>query len=335
LLYKYNVNCILFFDPAKEPEEVIKWLYTNKNWKLVYFDSLSSIFVRTNDKNQDIINKCTIDLKTFGLPVFEMKKGYNAKDIYPYQYLNLGKIFAIIKLYDKAGESAKAAISIDKKCMPAYNLLGIVYIQRGDYDKAVEVFNNALKIEPRNVRLFYNLGVAYGAMGNTDLAIDAYKKAIDIDPKFQSAIFGLVTCYKQKGLFDRAKELLITMRKSDLTGDIHCQLGYIYLKEKNLDEADKSFNEAAQANSYNAMSYNGLGLINAKRGMQDKAIKYFKKAVEINPRFKEAHDNLGVAYAKNGEYMKAIMEWEEILKIDPNSTEAQQKIEKTREFLNR
>lgn len=298
LLEKWSVNCVLFFDPGKEPEEVVKRLFKSADWKLVYFDDVSSIFVRATPENSGIINKYAIDLPNFEIPAFHPDGKRVKGGVFPYRYLSWGKIFALVGLYDKAEESARIALAMDKHCMPAYNLLGITFIQSAKFEKAIETFKEALSIEPGNARLYYNLGIAYSALGDIDKATEAYLKASEIDPNFQSAKFGLTMCYKQKGKYDAAKKMLLSLAKNDLTGDANCQLGYIYLKEKDFAAAEKKFNRALRINQYNAMAYNGIGLVCGRQGRHAEAIAQFKKALQINPRFKEARDNLDVAYAK-------------------------------------
>ncbi len=71
------------------------------------------------------------------------------------------------------------------------------------------------------------------------------------------------------------------------------RLGFLYLKQGNIDEAERSFRHAIRRSGRLAEAYNGLGLVLLRRPNQRyAAIEHFHQAVLLDPKYAEAQYNL-------------------------------------------
>lgn len=102
------------------------------------------------------------------------------------EQLRLGDIEA-------AERSAAEAVRIHPDYPDVRNLMGQVYLARGENLRAVNEFKAALMMNPEYVSALINLGKACTVMNNPDAAKDALKKALKLDPANEEAKKALST----------------------------------------------------------------------------------------------------------------------------------------------
>jgi protein O-mannosyl-transferase len=111
----------------------------------------------------------------------------------------------------------------------------------------------------------------------------------------------------------------------------HNNLGFIFLRRGELDEAISHFETALRIRSHNAESHYNLGLAlihnnlaNAlvRKGRLDDAIPHYEKAVVLRPDYADAHYNFGVALLKEGRLEEAIIHWRKTVSLHPEDVEA-------------
>jgi tetratricopeptide (TPR) repeat protein len=157
--------------------------------------------------------------------------------------------------------------------------------------------------------------------GETERALPLYEQAAQEQPN-EYNLFVLVSVYRELGLFDKALELVQSMRllyplspevisiEADLmsaqgnyadaadllryailidelrTGeatDTHLALGEVLLAAGHIDEADDEISYALSQNSYNATGHTLRGELAVKRGDNDTAIRAYQRAFELDP----------------------------------------------------
>ncbi|MCK4533639.1 tetratricopeptide repeat protein [bacterium] len=217
------------------------------------------------------------------------KKAIRSDPDYADAHYNLGSVYIVKGLYDKAIEEFKETIRIKPDDTDVHNSLGVVYVEKGLWDEAMEEFKEAIKINPDYAEAHYMLGSVYIVKGLWDEAIEECKETLRINPDLAEAHYGLAWAYGEKGLDDKAME---------------------------------EFKEAIKINPDFAEAHYNLGVVYGKKGLDDKAMEEFKEAIKINPDFAEAHYNLGVVYGKKDLYNEAIEEFKEVIKINPDYAEA-------------
>lgn len=123
----------------------------------------------------------------------------------------------------------------------------------------------------------------------------------------------------------------------------HNNLGLIYLKKSEFDNAMYEFRQALQLREayeevvertdpiYVEIHVN-LGTTYFMKGMYDKALREYKKALDISQWYGTGqklniYNSVGVIYFKEGHYGKARKVWEKALEIDPNYSPALENLE--------
>ncbi len=144
----------------------------------------------------------------------------------------------------------------------------------GTYDQAIQAMTEATQIDPNRDLIWFTLGDAYSGNGKKleatdraaakqqyEQAVSAYQKAIAIKP----------------------------------TADYYNNLGQAQTKAGQVDEAIKSYNQAATLDPTRAaMFYFNLGAVLTNTGKVDDAIEAFKKAIAADPNRADAYYWLGV-----------------------------------------
>ena len=110
----------------------------------------------------------------------------------------------------------------------------------------------------------------------------------------------------------------------------HNNLGFIFLRRGELDEAISHFQTALNIRANNpethyslgsALVHNNLGNAFLRKKLVDEAIAHYEKAVELRPDYADGHYNLGSALLQEGRIDEAIAHWERTLSIQPNDAE--------------
>ena len=152
-------------------------------------------------------------------------------------YYNMGLEKAKIRDLSGAADLLRRSIRMDKKNIPARNLLGLVYYEMGEFVEALgqwvisknlqpekniadkyikEAQSNPARLDAMNTTIKkYNTSLAYAKEGSDDLAIIQLKKVIAMNPKFVKAYQLLALLYMKKEEYNKAKKLLNRALKID------------------------------------------------------------------------------------------------------------------------
>jgi protein O-mannosyl-transferase len=106
----------------------------------------------------------------------------------------------------------------------------------------------------------------------------------------------------------------------------HNNLGFLFLRQGELDSAISHFNTALNIRSGNAATHYNLGaaliqnnLANAlaRKGLRDKAITHYEEALKLRPDYADAYYNFGSILLQEGRIDEAIARWQKALMIRP------------------
>jgi tetratricopeptide (TPR) repeat protein len=84
---------------------------------------------------------------------------------------------------DLARKAYQQALSIDPKCLVAYQGLARLYIDMKDYRHATATYLEAQKKLPKESSLYYELGMCYGQQKDWNPAIQNLSKAVQLEPE--------------------------------------------------------------------------------------------------------------------------------------------------------
>ena len=99
-------------------------------------------------------------------------------------------------------------------------------------------------------------------------------------------------------------------------------LGYIFLREGQIDNAIAHFRTAIDQDPAYAHARNNLCIAYKSYGLYDKAIEQCRIAIGLKPDYAEAYNNLGIAYKYMGLDDKAMELYRKALSLDPDYAEA-------------
>src|SRR6266480_3606936 len=106
----------------------------------------------------------------------------------------------------------------------------------------------------------------------------------------------------------------------------HNNLGFLFLRRGELDQAISQFqaalnirssNAAAHYNLGAALIHNNLGNALARKGLSDEAIGHYQEAVRLRTDYADAHYNFGSVLLQEGRIDEAIAHWQKALAIQP------------------
>jgi tetratricopeptide (TPR) repeat protein len=115
----------------------------------------------------------------------------------------------------------------------------------------------------------------------------------------------------------------------------HNNLGFLFLRSGELDNAISEFQAALDIRSRNtethyslgaALIQNNLGNAFARKRLWDEAIDHLQEAVRLRPDYADAYFNLGSVLFQQGRIDQAIAQWQKALVIRPHDAEAHRNV---------
>jgi Flp pilus assembly protein TadD len=97
-------------------------------------------------------------------------------------HLGLGRAELLNGMAEKARDSFRKALSLDKSCAEAHMGLADALRQTGDRDGAILSYREVLKVDGRNTRALWELGTTYKMVQKRELAIFHLEKLIETAP---------------------------------------------------------------------------------------------------------------------------------------------------------
>ncbi len=194
--------------------------------------------------------------------------------------------------WEKAIAEYKKLIKLDPEDFNAQNMMGDVYVKKGEAQPAFESYWIASE--------------AYSRLGQMEKAGVVYRKIAKLDPKlltpesqkkqvvFQKLAEGDAAL--EAGEFDRAIEAYQAVLQLDPERfDIFQKLGDLHLRKGELEKAVRQYKDIAD--------------IYFKNKLHKKAAPIYKKIIELDPSDVDAHAAMGEIHAKSGNESDAKKEY--------------------------
>lgn len=129
-------------------------------------------------------------------------------------------------------------LSLEIKCVEAYEEIGDNYISLGELKKAEKALLEALKINPDSANASYLLGFLYSCQRNWKQSIDFLERSDGLKPNHPEILRCLGWSYAMEGKTDRG--IILLERAKTLAPDdvyILTDLGVCYLNKKDIKKA--------------------------------------------------------------------------------------------------
>lgn len=157
------------------------------------------------------------------------------------------------------------------------------------------------------------------AEGQPEQARQIYLQALGVKADSPDVHYGLATvCFLLGDLANAAYHFKEVTRLDPLRAGAHINLGAVYNRLDQVDEAIHVLRRGIQLDTHRAEGYYNLGLAYRRKKQTDLAIQAYREAVRLNPRMGDAHLNLGNAYLDKGQYGMAVSHYQNALEIRPN-----------------
>jgi tetratricopeptide (TPR) repeat protein len=194
--------------------------------------------------------------------------------------------------WDKAIAEYKKLIKLDPEDFNAQNMLGDVYVKKGEHQPAYDVYMVAAD--------------AYNRLGQTEKATVVYRKIakleagqLNADSKKKQAVFQKQVdgeSAMEANDLDKAVEAFKAVLQLDPERfEVYQRLGDLYIRKGQSDLAVKQYNEIAE--------------IYFKNKLYKKAAPVYKKILELDPANVDAHAAMGEIHSRSGNESDAKKEY--------------------------
>ncbi|MDD5428094.1 MAG: tetratricopeptide repeat protein [Candidatus Omnitrophica bacterium] len=167
---------------------------------------------------------------------------------YPFAAMaSLARKYLLDGKLDDAEKLASQAITDAPWFSNAYNVLGDVYMKKGDYSKAREIFMRAIDVKPNASYPYFALGYIYDAfLNDTAGAKEYYYKTLTLQDRsyFSDAAVNLSRITAMEGDTDKAIEIIEYALRYTLgpaSANLHYNAAMAYKSKGNIPLAKKHF----------------------------------------------------------------------------------------------
>lgn len=218
------------------------------------------------------------------------------------ELLRLGREAYRKKEYARAEGYLNQVLETDHHFADVFNMLGVIFHDRGLFSKAHKNFEKALEINPAYTEAALNLAVTYNDLGRYEEAKQIYSRVLSHTPS-------------------RPDELDPFVRGK--VANMYADIGDVYLSSGLYSQATQEYRKALDM---------GPGFVDIRLrlaqslrdgGQREEAVLELRRILEERPEFSSARLHLGITLYALGRSQEAIHEWKELLRIDPNNRSCQ------------
>jgi tetratricopeptide (TPR) repeat protein len=164
----------------------------------------------------------------------------------------------------------------------AMNLLGTIRAQQGKLNDAESYFLRAIRIDGQLIGARMNLAYLYSLRKEPDKTIVQLEDVLRIDATNQQALDMLARLLLAQGQIDKGIEILERAKQSAaLSSSLLVLLGDAYLRRRNADKAEESFQSALSRQSDDTDAVLGLAQVSQFRGDGNAALAYLSRARKL------------------------------------------------------
>lgn len=160
----------------------------------------------------------------------------------------------------------KQLLKCDPEHLAGLQLMGLCKHRLGENAEAVEIIQTALDLDPTNADNWNNLGLAYAGMGENVRSIEVIKKAIELKPEQFLFKNNLALQYRNVGDYESAVKYMKEAVDSENIPQLWLNLGGIYGEMRDLDAAQKCFENALKLDPEYPAAYVDLAFCYHLRG---------------------------------------------------------------------
>ena len=338
--FTQSINLINNGD-IKNGLNILEDLYIKNKNNLLYADKLASIYVKLNRNTE---------AKQIYLELLNRKK-FNSN-----LFINLGSIYISEEEIIKAIEISQKGIKNDPSSNPLKYNLSLSYFINKEYKKAERTINSISNYKDNIINLSILKCIIYSKIGNEErcfktinsLANESFYGEFISNLIFRSVIFDNINLavivlskhiekeINRLYLISEIIQIIIKRNKFSLgirfveeygvkninDENILVNIGSIYMKLGDLDEAIKITQKALEINQESFEAHLNIGAMYKEKGLLEYALTHTQKALFLNNDEPTTQLNLASIYADMGVTSKALDIIEKYLSKFPNHSKA-------------
>lgn len=216
--------------------------------------------------------------------------------------LKLGRDAYRKKEYSRAESYLTRVLEKHDNFADVYNMLGVVFHDRGLFTKAQQHFERALAINPRYTEAALNLAVTYNDLGRYNDAKEVFNQALsasraepgELDPfvrgKIANMYAEIAEVYQAAGLYEQAQ--------SEFEKALALGPGFVDIRLR-------------------------LAQSLRDQSKQEEALEQLARILQDRPTYVAAHVHMGVTLYSLGRKTEAAASWKEALRLDPANKSCQ------------
>ncbi|KDR75203.1 hypothetical protein GALMADRAFT_249168 [Galerina marginata CBS 339.88] len=209
----------------------------------------------------------------------------------------------------------EALVQRDVSDAGAWYELGVKQQENEREHKALQALQRAVELDPTHLPSWLALAVSYTNDSNRQGAYDAVYEWVSRNAKYEQAVAQFRAQNADSGRmtlaekYSRLIQCLITMARSDVTGDIDADiqiaLAVLLNTNEEYEKAQDCFRTALAVRPDDWLLYNRVGATMANSGRAEEALSYYYRALELNPGYIRARFNLGISCINLRRYEEA------------------------------
>jgi adenylate cyclase len=251
-------------------------------------------------------------------------------DSLPAAYSLLSNVYAQKQQYDQAIAEGERAIALDPNNADSYALQATALNFAGRHEETLRAVEQAMRLNPGYPpHYLFALGWAYYGTGRYAEAVATLKDAISRNPNLIPAHFILALSYGRQWYFQQGTDAQTlaqavaaakrALALNDSYPPSHWVLGYVYLLQKQYEQAMAEMERAIDLDPNLADSYAGLAEVLSRVGRSEETVGMVERALHRKPFVADQHlDSVAAAYYLIGQPEEAIAPLKQFLARYPN-----------------
>jgi tetratricopeptide (TPR) repeat protein len=220
---------------------------------------------------------------------------------------------------DKAEEELHAILKSQPRQADALNLLGAIRAQQGNLLAAERLFSLAIRSNSQLISARANLAQLYLIKGQPNKTILELTEILRLEPGNEEAVDKLARLLLSQNRIEEFIALLNqTARTRPLSTSLLVLLGDVYLKKRNADQAQTSYEQVLNQQSDNADALLGMAQVAQFRGDEVRASDYIARAKKAASNSPDTLYRFALVSIRAGNYEEANIALTEALKLKPS-----------------
>jgi Tfp pilus assembly protein PilF len=202
------------------------------------------------------------------------------------------QVYVSAEELDTAEKLLRKAIAADPSLLPAYSMLGRLYVKQQKLDQAVAEFDAMAARQSNPVGPLTMSGMILQAQGKDALARQRFEKVLAIDPRAPVAANNLAWLYAESGeSLDIALQLAQTaVAALPDTAEVMDTLGWVYYKKRLSSSAVATFKRTVEKDPQTPVYHYHLGLAYEQAGENGRARESLERALSLSGNFPGSAD---------------------------------------------